>query len=454
MSKKLETKMNRRQVLKMSAISGAGALFLRSGILAQGQSPNERLGVAFIGLGSQGKFQLDNIAAKTNLVDAIAFCDVDDVRAGNAYERFPKAQKFYDFREMFDKLEKSIDAVAVSTPDHTHYHPVIRAIRAGKHVYCEKPLAHSVAEIRIITEEAARMKVATQLGCQRHAIKNMARVVELIKSGVIGEVVEVYSWIGGDRGMPKKPDGVGEPPNTLQWDVWLGPCPTDWKFVTTEGKSTFVPYNWRFWWDFGTGETGNWACHILDIPYWALDLKYPVKVSASGPEVDPERTPKGMDIVYDFPARGKLPPLKLYWSHTKKPACFEKYNISTSAKNKEKQNVNPNNLFVGTKGMLLTGFDRHVLLPEEKFADFEYPEKTIPDSPGFHREWIDACKGLKPATCDFSYSAPMAETAILGNTAFKAGHKTFEWDAEKMIAKDCPEVQAALKPEFRKGWEY
>jgi predicted dehydrogenase len=454
MSNIFQRKISRRNAIKASVISGAGILFLPSGIITRGQSPNEKLSVAFIGLGAQGKFQLDNIAGKSNLINTVALCDADDLRAGNAYERFPKAQKFYDFRTMFDKLEKSIDAVAVSTPDHTHYHPVIRAIRAGKHVYCEKPLAHSVAEIRIITEEAARMKVATQLGCQRHANPNMARVVELIKGGVIGEVTEVYSWINGERGMPSKPDGIGEPPDTLKWDIWLGPCLTDWKFVTTKNKSTFVPYNWRFWWDFGTGETGNWSCHILDLPYWALDLKYPIKVSASGPEVDLERTPTAMDIIYDFPSRGKLPPVKLYWSHTKSPVCFEKYGIKMPAKNRAKQNVNPNNLFVGTKGMILSGFDRHILLPESDFKDFEYPEKTIPPSPGFHLEWINACKGQQQAACNFSYSGPMAETAILGNTAYKAGRKTFEWDAEKMIAKNCEEVQAAIKPEFRKGWEY
>lgn len=452
-------KMNRREMLKASTVAGAGALFLTNGILVKGQSPNEKLAVACIGLGAQGNFQVSNLGKMKDDVDMVALCDVDDVRAGKAYENNPKAKKFYDFREMFDQMEKSIDAVAVSTPDHTHYHPVMRALRSGKHVYCEKPLAHSVAECRIITETAAKNKLATQLGCQRHTIPNMARVVELIKSGAIGDVTEVYSWMGGDRGMPAMPDKAVDPPSSLKWDLWLGPCPKDWKYsvnIDKEGKesATFAPYNWRFWWDFGTGETGNWACHILDIPYWALDLKYPTKVTASGPEVDPDRTPKEMHVVYDYPARGKQPALKLYWSHTKKPPCFEKYGLNGGMKDKEGKNVNPNNLFVGTKGMLLAGFDRHVLLPEDKFTDFEYPKQTIPKSPGFHREWVNACKGGIPATCNFDYSGPMAETAILGNTAYKAGRKTFDWDVEKMIAKNCPEVQAALKPEFRKGWEY
>jgi hypothetical protein len=161
-----------------------------------------------------------------------------------------------------------------------------------------------------------------------------------------------------------------------------------------------------------------------------------------------------MHVVYDYPARGSMPAVKLYWSHTKKPPCFEKYGLADGIKNKKGENVNPNNLFVGTKGMLLTGFDRHVLLPEEKFAEFEYPKEFIPNSPGFHREWVNACKGGELATCNFSYSGPMAETAILGNTAFRAGHKTFDWNAEKLVAVNCPEVQTALKPEFRTGWEY
>ncbi|MCL2743559.1 MAG: Gfo/Idh/MocA family oxidoreductase [Planctomycetaceae bacterium] len=451
--------MNRREMLKCTAVAGAGALFLSSGILTRGQSPNAKLNVALVGLGNQGNYQLSNLGKMKDEVNLVALCDVDDLKAGRAYENNPGAKKFYDFRKMFDEMEKSIDAVAVSTPDHTHYHPAMRALRAGKHLYCEKPLAHSVQEIRNIADTAAKMKVATQLGCQRHTHKNMHRIVELIKTGAIGDVTEVHSWMGGERGMPEKPTAFIDPPETIKWDLWLGPCPRDWKYAVStalNGKEepTFAPYNWRFWWDFGTGETGNWACHILDIPYWALDLKYPIKVSASGPEIDPERTPKEMHVVFDYPARGKQPPLKLYWSHTKTPQCYDKFGIPRGIKTKEGQNVSANNLFIGTKGMLLAGFGQHILLPVDKFSDFEYPAPFIPESPGFHQEWVNACKGGIPATVNFAYSAPMAETAILGNTAYRAGHKTFDWNAEKLIAVNCPEVQTALKPEFRKGWEY
>ena len=452
-------RFTRRELLKTSTLLGTGALFLPSGILTHGQSPNAKLNVACVGIGTQGNYQVSNLGRMKDEVNLVALCDVDDRTAGTAYENNPGAKKYYDFRKMFDEMEKSIDAVAVSTPDHTHYHPVMRALRAGKHVYCEKPLARSVQEIRNITETTAKMKVATQLGCQRHTHQNMHRVVELIKSGAIGDVTEVHSWIGGNRGMPEKPTAFIAPPSTIKWDLWLGPCTKDWKYSLSKalnGKEepTFAPYNWRFWWDFGTGETGNWACHILDIPYWALDLKYPIKVSASGPEIDPERTPTEMHVVFDYPARDKLPPLKLYWSHVRTPACYEKFGIPRGLKDKEGKDIGANNLFIGTKGMLLTGFDRHVLLPEEKFVGFEYPQPSIPDSPGFHKEWINACKGGIPATCNFAYSAPMAEVAILGNTAYRAGHQTFDWDAEKLVAKNCSAVQQLLKPEFRKGWEY
>lgn len=448
------SRISRRNWLKTASVLGAGALILPQNFLARGQSPNSRLNIALIGLGNQGKFQVGGMKGQ----NVVAIVDCDQRMMETAVTAFPSAKKFADFRKMYDEMEQQIDAVCVSTPDHTHYHPAIRAIRAKKHLYLEKPMAHSVAECRIITDEAAKMGVATQLGCQRHAIPNMHRVVELVQSGAIGDVTEVYSWIGGDRGMPALPEKTPAAPAELDWNLWLGPAkerPYSTSTVTSKtDQPTYAPYNWRFWWDFGTGETGNWACHILDIPYWALDLKYPTHVSATGPEVDSQRTPTSMHCIFKYPSRGKLPALVLHWMHTKNPVCKEKYGLADSFDGGKIKFSEMNNLFVGTKGMLLAGFSKHVLLPENKFTGFKYPAPFIPDSPGFHREWINACLGGTPATCNFSYSGPMAETAILGNTAFRAGHKSFDWDAEKMIAVNCPEVQAALKPEFRQGWSY
>lgn len=438
----------RRQMLKASALIGAGALILPQNFLAKGQSPNSRLNVALIGLGNQGNHQVGGMKGQ----NVVALVDCDSRMAGKAVEAFPGAKMYTDFRKMYDEMEKDIDAVCISTPDHTHFHPAIRAIRAKKHLYLEKPMAHSVAECRMITDEAKANGVATQLGCQRHAYPNMHRVVELIKSGAIGNVTEVHSWINSDRGMPAAPTKFVDPPKEIDWELWTGPAKFKPYAVSTVGgkadQPTYAPYNWRFWWDFGTGETGNWACHILDIPYWALDLKYPIKVSAQGPDVDPDRTPKEMYCVFTYPN------VALHWMQTKNPPCKAKYNLPDAFKDGSIKFSSMNNLFVGSKGMLLAGFDKHVLLPEESFVDFKYPEQTIPKSPGFHKEWINAAHGGIPATCNFDYSGPMAETAILGNTAFKAGRKSFDWDAAKMIAKNCPEVQAALKPEFRSGWTY
>jgi predicted dehydrogenase len=426
--------INRREMLRRSAATGTAALVLTNGILARGASPNEKLDIAVIGLGGRGSANLSGVAGE----NIVALCDVDDERAGKAYEKFPKAKKYYDFRPMLDEMQKEIDAVVISTPDHTHYHPAIMAMERDKHCYCEKPMAHAVSEVRRMTDLAREKGLATQLGVQRHTIPNIHRIVELIESGAIGEVRECHAWIGGDRGMPPMPAEFPAAPAHLKWDLWLGPA------ADRPYSPSYVPYNWRFWWDFGTGEMGNWGCHILDIPYWALDLKHCTKVSASGPEVDPQRTPKSLDVRYEFPARGNLPPLVLNWYHTKSvPPVLKELGISLQG---------ANNLFIGSKGMLLCGFNSHVLLPEDKFAGFERPAPTIPDSPGFYREWITACKGGEPATCKFDYSGPMAETVLLGNVAYRTG-EAFEWNAAELKATNCTTIDALNFPKYRKGWE-
>ncbi|MCG8586964.1 MAG: gfo/Idh/MocA family oxidoreductase, partial [Pirellulales bacterium] len=308
----------------------------------------------------------------------------------------------------------------------------------GKHLYCEKPLAHNVAECRALTDKAREMKLATQLGAQRHAIPNMARVVEIVQSGAIGDVTEVHSWIGGSRGMPKMPEGEQPPiPKTLDWDLWQGPV------AARPYSPAYVPYRWRFWWDYGTGESGNWGCHILDIPFWALGLKYPTKVAGKGPEVDPQRTPKSMQTRFEFPADGDRAACVLHWSHGK-PVELEKKGI--------KPPKGSNTVFIGTKGILGAGFNSHKLLPEEKFADFKKPEQTIPKSPGFYKEWFIACKGGTPATCNFDYSGPMAETVLLGNVAYRAQGE-FEWDAATLTAKGNPRASELISEPYRKGWE-
>lgn len=432
---KLRPRVARRHFLKASVGAGAGALVLRSGVLARGQSPNEKLDVACIGVGGRGAANVNGIAgAGENIV---ALCDVDDKRAGGMYDRFPNAKKYYDYRRLLDEMANSIDAVVVSTPDHTHAHPALAAMLLGKHLYCEKPMAHNVYQVRQMTDTARRMKLATQLGAQRHAMSNMHRVVELVESGAIGEVRECHAWIGGDRGMPSVPDEYPPVPEWLKWDLWIGPAPY------RPYSPAFAPYNWRFWWDYGTGETGNWGCHILDIPYWALKLGHCTRVSAEGPPPDPERTPKAMHVTYQFPARGELPELQLHWYHSKDgPPILEEHGLP---------HYGTGVLFVGSEGMLLTEFGKHELFPKEKFEGFEYPEPFIPDSPGFYKEWTAACKGGEPATVNFDYSGPMAETVLLGNVAYRVG-KPFAWDAENLTALDCPEAEELLNEPCREGW--
>lgn len=427
--------LNRRDMLKATTAVGAGLyLGVNAESASAADSPNEKLNVACIGIGGRGGANLRGMSSQ----NIVALCDVDDSRAGKAYQQFPKATKFYDYREMFDKMEKQIDAVVVSTPDHTHFHPSMMAMERGKHLYCEKPMAHSVDQVRRMTEMAKKQNLATQLGVQRHTIGNMHRVVELIKAGAIGDVTEVHSWVGGSRGMPALPKGTEEVPGDLKWDLWLGQA------EDRPYHKTYCPYGWRFWWDFGTGEMGNWGCHILDIPFWSLDLKYPTHVDGSGPEVDPRRTPKQMATKFAFPAEGKRPAVTLHWYHASNgPEILKEKGLRANG---------ANNLFIGTEGMLLCGFGMRKLLPEEKFADYKAPEQTIPDSPGFYKEWITACKGGEPATCHFGYSGPLSETVLLGNAAYRAGGG-FDWKADELQATGNPHAEQFLHSYVRKGWE-
>jgi len=235
--------------------------------------------------------------------------------------------------------------------------------------------------------------------------------------------------------MPSVPSEQPPVPAGLAYDLWVGPA------EYRPYHPSFCPYGWRFWWDYGTGETGNWGCHILDIPYWSLGLKYPERVDASGPEVDPERTPKAMQVTYQFAAEGDRGPVQLHWSHAT-PEILKEKGLSGKGNN---------TLFIGDKGMLLCGFGRRTLLPAEKFADFEAPEPFIADSPGFHNEWIAACKGDEDATCYFDYSGPLAETVLLGNVAYRSGG--FDWDAQNLRTGGNAKAQQLIQESYRKGWE-
>ncbi len=238
--------------------------------------------------------------------------------------------------------------------------------------------------------------------------------------------------------MPDIPEDFPPVPEHLNWDLWVGPA----KFRPY--SPAYCPYLWRFWWDFGTGETGNNGCHIVDITFWSLGLKYPTYTEGAGPPVHPETSPKSMTTRFKFPARGDLPPVDFHWYHAKNgPPVLKERGLPL-----EKNNT----LFIGSRGMLLCGYDRHKLYPEEKFAGFQPPPPAIPKSQGFYQEWIEACKGGPPATCAFDYSGPLTETVLLGNASYRLG-EPFEWDAEDLKAKGKPGADGLIHPPFRKGWE-
>ena len=425
----------RRQFLNSTAALGAG-LWLGSSPKILAASPNEKLNVACIGVGGRGAANVGGVSGE----NIVAMCDVDENKAGARFQQFDKAARFQDFRVMLDKLDKKIDAVVVSTPDHAHFHPACQAMLMGKHVYCEKPLAHSVWECRELTKLAKKMNVATQLGNQRHANPGMARTVEAVQSGMIGDVTEVYCAIGGSRGMPAMPQEFPAVPNHLNWDLWQGPV------KQRPYSPEYCPYKWRFWWDYGTGEAGNFGCHILNIPFWALQLKYPNRVDLdavpAAEDIDPLRTPQSMKTRLEFPAEDGHGPLTLHWWHGSLDEVFKQHNTSKYG----------NTLFIGTKGTMAAGFDGYkVTLTDGSQA--EAPPQTIARSPGFHREWINACKGGPRSSCDFvDYTGPLAESVLLANTAFRAGGG-FDWDGSTFAASGNNNVEEYLVPEFRSGWK-
>lgn len=423
--------IHRRDFLKTSAAVGAGFWLGLDDAPVRAAGPNEKLNIAMIGLGGQGSGHVDACGKSQNIV---ALCDVDDVRGGKAYEKFPQAKKFYDFRKMFDELESKIDAVVVSTPDHTHFHPTHAALQRGKHVYLEKPMAHNVWEAREITKLAAEKKLATQLGVQRHANEALRRGVQLVQSGVIGPIKEVHSWVGSSRGMMElKPESPI--PETLKYDLWQGPI------AERPYNPAITPYGWRFWWAYGTGEAGNWGCHVLDIPFWALGLKYPTKVSGSGPKPDPEKTPKTMATRFEFPAIGSRPAVVLNW-YQGQPSIIKELGLEPKG---------ANNLFIGEKGMILCGFDKPPqLLPAEQFKD--HKAEALPKIKGFRDEWFEACKGGPAASCNFDYSGPMSETVLLANVAYRV-QGSFDWDHEQLKTVGNDAAQKLIREEYRKGWE-
>ncbi|MEO1524293.1 MAG: Gfo/Idh/MocA family oxidoreductase [Planctomycetota bacterium] len=468
----MSNRTSRRGFLGKSAAAGAIGVGYWAGTtpeLKAQESALQGLSAACIGVGGKGGSDTSHIGEQG--VNIVGLCDVDGDRVDKKGREFPKAGKFSDFREMLEKLGDKIDIVTVSTPDHTHAAAAVRAMRMGKHVYCQKPLTWSIREARMMRETAAEKGVVTQMGNQGTSENGLREAVEVIRSGAIGDVNEVHIW----SNRPVWPQGEGRPatedkvPDNLNWDAWIGPAP-----MRPYVKGKYHSFNWRGWVDFGTGALGDMACHTTNMPVMALKLWDPVAVTAvKNPGIyEGETYPASSALMFEFPEREGLPPCKFYWSDggelpnedliSKLPTSFQK----RIEQQKNGGRKTSGAVIVGSKGIVFSPDDygaKYYLLPKEDFDGYKPPAQTLPRIPykagGDQRqkwEFVQTCKGeYEPGTmANFGYAGRLTETILVGNLALRAGEgQRIEWDAEKLMSPNVPEVNQFVQREYREGWE-
>lgn len=452
--------IDRRDFLAAAAAT-AGALvlpaFARSAPRRRRLAANDRLNVALIGVGGVG----GNATRAMRDENIVAFCDVDQARAEKYYRRMQErdaegwarmkdAPRFNDYRRMFDKLANRIDAVIVSTPDHMHFPAAMTTVALGKHLYCQKPLTHTVWEARELTRAAREAGIVTQMGNQGHAGNGCRTLREWVQAGVLGEVREVYSWTDrpGDwwpqvKTRPDHSKAVPAVPATLNWDAWLGVAPS------RPYDPAYVPLNWRGWWEFGTGSLGDVGCHIMDGAYWALDLGAPTTVEAMTAGATAEGTAQASVVTFHFPARGAMPPVKYVWSDGGlQPVLPPEIEIG--------QALDPEagTLVVGSKATALCSFyyEEVRIVPEAKAREIALPAPSIPriDGDAF-AEWARACKGGPTAGSHFEYSGPFTETVLLGVLAQRM-QRRLQWDPAAMRVTNLPQANQYLRKQYRPGW--
>jgi len=417
--------------------------------MLRGQNLNNKLNIAVIAAGGRGRGNANSVSSE----NIVALCDVNEKNLEQTAKQFPKARKFVDYRKLFDRPQ-DFDAVTVSTCEHTHALATMMALKHKKHVYCEKPLTHDVWEARQIRLAAAEAGVATQMGIQIHARENYRQVVELIQSGAIGPVRESHVWVSRAWGwqseeaakrnrdivfVTDRPKESMPIPEGVHWDLWIGPAP-----YRPFHNVYFPGPKWYRWWDFGNGTMSDLGSHFNDLPFWALKLDYPLTIEASGPPPHPEIAPASMQATYEFGARGELPPVRMTWYQgEEKPEIWKEKGIPQWGNG---------HLFIGDKGMLLSDYGKHVLLPEKDFADFQRPEPFLPRVKSHHADWIEACKTGSETGANFEYSGWLTETNHLGNVAYRIGKK-LHWDPVKMCATNAPEADSLIRCEYREGWK-
>lgn len=447
----------RRQFLQ-SAAAGVALFNILPGRLAQGAdavTPNAKLNVAGIGIGSRGGAVIGEVAGLGH--NLVALCDVDEKYAAKEFARYPNAKRFKDYRVMLDRMGKEIDGVVIGTPDHTHAVIAMEAMRRGKHVYCEKPLAHSVHEIRALAAAARQHKIVSQLGNQGHSSSSIRRVCEWIWSGAIGKVHTVHAACDAFKNVycqiPNLPklSAHHDVPATLDYDLWVGPVPFK------PYSPLWVPWNWRGWLHFGGGTIGDWICHVVDPAFWALHLDAPTSVTAEATDYDPDKHgqtyPSGSRITFEFPARQDRGPVKLVWHDGNTPIPKPKDFPA------DEQIPGTGAVILGDKGMIVHGShgggNCHLVPDElmEQHSGKNAPAEKIPRVKGHAWDWAEAIRTGRLAGSNFDYGAPLTQIALLGLIALKYPGKALQWDDAAMKFTNHPEANAHLKTEYRSGWK-
>ena len=447
-SKLSKQTLSRRQFLGGAAVASAAFSLVPGSVLGLNGAtpPSEKLNIAGVGVGGQGGEDIKQMSSE----NIVALCDVDWAHAAGIFKKYPDAKKYKDYRKMLEEV-KDIDGVVVGTPDHLHAFVSTAAIKLGKHVYCEKPLTHSVWEARQLATAAREHKVATQMGNQGQASEETRRLCEIVAAGVIGPVREAHIWTDRpSNGLFNEywPQGVPRPketptvPETLDWDLWIGPAPF------RPYHSIYAPFRWRGWWDFGTGALGDIGCHAFDPVFRALKLGAPLSVQASSTRVNEETFPLGSMVTYQFPARGDMPALKLVW-----------YDGGLRPPRPEELE---DDQLMGDNGRMLIGDGGTILgsrvIPESKRQGQPEVPKTLPRSIGHYKEWIVACKGGQPAGANFDWAGPLAETVLLGNVALRVSlrqeltRKKLLWDPKAFRFTNSDDATKHLKRDYREGW--